>query len=153
MPVYKHVYTDYMHVSTYMCIHVCIHRECAYVYICVCTHKIHVCTQDIYIYAFMYTLVHTEHIHTCMCMYIPKNICINIHTGVYPKNICIYIQVLCLGGYTRALDSPVTCVLDFNTRSSRCVFQVIQTWCWLSPLAEAVLRRRLDSSLAPAVCQ
>lgn len=81
---------------------------CAYVYIHVCTHKIHVYTQDIYIYAFMYTLVHTEYIHTCICMYIPKNICINVHTGVYPKNICTYIQVLCLGGYTRALDSPVT---------------------------------------------
>ena len=65
-------------------------------------------TQDIYIYAFMYTLVYMEYIHTCICMYIAKNICINIHTGVHPKNICIYVQVLCLGSYTRALDSPVT---------------------------------------------
>lgn len=59
-------------------------------------------------YAFMYTLVHTEHVHTCICMYIPKNIRVNIHTGVCPMNIRMYIQVLCLGGYTRALDSPVT---------------------------------------------
>lgn len=147
MPVYKQVYTEYMHVSTYMCIHICTHRECAYVYICVCTHKIHVYTQDIYIYAFMYTLVHTEHIHTCICIYIPKNICINIHTGVYPKNICIYIQVLCLGGYTRALDSPVTCVLDLTPGAHSACSEWLRLGGWLSPLAEAVLRRSVNESL------
>lgn len=88
-----------MHMCTRM------HTQDTHVYMCV--HTEHMYTQT-YMCAFMYTLVHTEHVHTCICMYIPKNIRINIHTGVCPKNIRMYIQVLCLGGYTRALDSPVT---------------------------------------------